>query len=76
MIRLVDYIKECLKDQEFKEIWEKENSDLDPYLFDKTFINNSLKELTIQEALKLLNEMDSSELDAVITNKGIHPTPD
>lgn len=30
MIRLVDYIKECLKDQEFKEIWERENSDLDP----------------------------------------------
>lgn len=73
MVRLVDYIKKCLKDREFRKVWEEENSDLDPYLFDTKYIEN---ELTIKEALKLLNEVDESELNSIITNRGIHPKVD
>lgn len=73
MIKLVDYIKDCLKDNEFRKIWEEDNSDLDKYLFDKNFIKEISEDLTLQEALKLLNEMSDSELDSIISNKGIHP---
>lgn len=72
MVRLVDYIKDCLKDKEFKEIWEEENSDLNSYLFNENFTDNFSDKLNIQEALKILNEIDDSELDSIITNKGIH----
>lgn len=61
MIKLVDYIKDCLKDKEFRDIWEEENSDLDPYIFGKGLTNESFNRLTIQESLKLLNEMDDEE---------------
>lgn len=73
MVKLVNYIRDCLKDKEFREIWEEDNADLDPYLFGKNSIGESVKELTIREALKLLNGMTDSKLDSIITDKGIHP---
>ena len=70
MVRLIDYIKKCLKDENFRKVWEEENSDLDPYIFDTDSIED---ELTIKEALKLLNEVDDTELNSIIKNRGIHP---
>lgn len=72
MIKLIDYIKDCLKDREFRNIWEEENSDLDPYIFGKNLTNESFNGLTIQEALKLLNEMDDENLNSIVDNKGVY----
>jgi len=75
MIKLVDYIKDCLKDEKFRKVWEEENSDLDPYLFGTDSIEEQLKGLSIREALTLLDEMDDSQLTSIISNRGIHPEP-
>ena len=63
MVRLIDYIKKCLKDENFRKVWEEENSDLDPYILGTDSIED---ELTIKEALKLLNEVDDTELNSII----------
>lgn len=68
-MKFVDYITDCLKDKEFREVWEEENSDLDIYLFGK----HPEEKFSIREALKLLNEIDDSDLEDIIKNKGIHP---
>ena len=71
MIKLIDYIKDCLNDEEFRIAWEKENSDLDAYIFESHSGLKSTRTLTMREALNLLNEIGASELDSIITNKGI-----
>lgn len=65
---LIDYIKQCMKDEGFRKVWEEENSDLDPYLFDESLSNNVLSELEIREALRLL---EASDLNDIIKNRGI-----
>lgn len=41
MIKLIDYIKECLKDKEFKDIWDEENADLNRYIFSEDLVHKS-----------------------------------
>lgn len=43
-MKLVDYIKKCLQDIEFKKCWEEENSDLDNILFKESITTNSLND--------------------------------
>lgn len=69
-MKLVDYIKKCLRNAKFKKCWEEENSDLDNILFKESITKISLNNSTIHEALKLLEEDD---LKSIIDNKGIHP---
>lgn len=57
-----------MKDEGFRKVWEEENSDLDPYLFDESLSNNVLSELEIREALRLL---EASNLNDIIKNRGI-----
>lgn len=61
-MKLFDYINDCLKNPEFKKYWEEE----DFSFLTETFVDNS--SISIQEALKLLNEID---LDNILKNKGI-----
>ena len=67
-----DYLKDCLKDKEFKAIWEEETQGKFN-LFEESIEAKSLNPLTIREALNILEEIDESELNSIIDNKGVHP---
>lgn len=56
MVRLVDYIKKCLKDEKFREAWEEENSDLNPYLFGTGSLEDVLEEENKQDSNKVDGE--------------------
>lgn len=69
-MKLTDYIKDCLKNDNFKITWDIENPEYPSNLFEKLYLK-SIKELSLQEALTLLEDIDDSKLQSVIDNKGI-----
>lgn len=68
-MEFADYLRDCLKNLEFKSYWEEEIGGYeDQFPFDLKV--DSVDELSIREALELLTEAD---LNKIIPERGIHP---
>lgn len=64
-MRFVDYLNDCLKNDEFRRYWEEDNPDWRDRVYEERQFPS---EATIQEALSILNSEDREE---IIKNKWI-----
>lgn len=61
-MKFIDYLNNCLQNDEFRKYWEEDNPAFEDVI--------NVKEMSMFEALTFLNEHDT---DDIIKNKGIHP---
>ena len=73
-MRLLDYIKKCLEDKQFKKIWEEENPEFSNNIMFES--KNMVTELSLSEALSILETIEDNDLTKIINNKGVHPNID